>query len=166
MFCREVDLACARLLSAPAPSSLVERLERLAPGWNSTAGTEECNRLFGVAMGIARDDFEGVLRWCKHTWLPARLLVLAAVTSSTEVRATAWRVSMLEYACCCGCSQVLTVGTGRGHVAHDAQTRPSGDIITLRKRCPWKGHLADIEQQLGVGPRTQFVLYPDGHSQW
>ena len=39
-------------------------------------------------------------------------------------------------------------------------------IAELATFCPWKDHLATLEEELGIGPRTRFVLYADTAGSW
>ena len=38
----------------------------------------------------------------------------------------------------------------------------SGAILKFEQYCPWKSHLYDIEEELGLGEQVKFVLYEDG----
>lgn len=41
------------------------------------------------------------------------------------------------------------------------QTHASGEIVYLPQYCPWKSHLADIEEKLLIPDQLKFVLYND-----
>jgi uncharacterized UPF0160 family protein len=62
---------------------------------------------------------------------------------------------------------------GRAPVAEALAARhavhPSGRIVQLMQYCPWKSHLYDLEEELGLGtPDKQpwFVLYEDEKKNW
>ncbi|XP_068635452.1 uncharacterized protein [Aristolochia californica] len=41
---------------------------------------------------------------------------------------------------------------------------PSGEIITLKRFCPWKLHLFELEQEMKIDPPIKYVLYQDDRS--
>ncbi|CAM6089089.1 unnamed protein product [Calypogeia fissa] len=48
------------------------------------------------------------------------------------------------------------------HQAHE-----SGEIMILKHFCPWKQHLFEIEEELGLNPNIKYVVYQDERSgQW
>ena len=38
---------------------------------------------------------------------------------------------------------------------------PSGQIVKLTSYCPWKGHLHQLEEELGVSGEVKYILYED-----
>ncbi|KAG0612979.1 hypothetical protein M758_6G067100 [Ceratodon purpureus] len=40
----------------------------------------------------------------------------------------------------------------------------SGEIMVLKQFCPWKGHLAELEEELKIDPKIKYVLYEDERS--
>lgn len=55
---------------------------------------------------------------------------------------------------------------GRAIVAESLARRkedhPSGEIMVLTGFCPWKGHLLELEEELGFAGELKFVLYAEG----
>ena len=53
----------------------------------------------------------------------------------------------------------------RGYVLEALQRRkgihPSGEIMKLTTHCPWKEHLYQLEEELGIGGLLKYVLYED-----
>ncbi|KAK9721056.1 Uncharacterized protein family (UPF0160) [Popillia japonica] len=43
---------------------------------------------------------------------------------------------------------------------------PSGEIIKLEERCPWKDHLLSLEEELGVNGEIKFVIFHDPSDSW
>lgn len=41
---------------------------------------------------------------------------------------------------------------------------PSGEIVILKSYCPWKDHLAQLEEEQRVDPSIKYILYEDGRS--
>lgn len=41
----------------------------------------------------------------------------------------------------------------------------SGEIVVLKRFCPWKLHLFELEQELKIEPSIKYVLYEDGRGQ-
>ncbi|XP_058869378.1 MYG1 exonuclease [Acipenser ruthenus] len=42
-----------------------------------------------------------------------------------------------------------------------------GEVVVFTQGgCPWKEHLFNLEQELGIEPTVKFVLYPDQSGQW
>ncbi|TYZ67117.1 hypothetical protein PybrP1_005374 [[Pythium] brassicae (nom. inval.)] len=41
------------------------------------------------------------------------------------------------------------------------QTHASGEVVYLPQYCPWKSHLADVEEKLLIQDQVKFVLYND-----
>lgn len=47
------------------------------------------------------------------------------------------------------------------------ETDPSGEILKLERFCPWKDHLFELEQELGVAdPLPKYMLYQDDKGGW
>ncbi|XP_013672022.2 MYG1 protein-like isoform X1 [Brassica napus] len=47
------------------------------------------------------------------------------------------------------------------------KTDPSGEIMVLKKFCPWKLHLFELEQEMKVQPLIKYVIYQDERGkQW
>ncbi|CAM9350578.1 unnamed protein product [Discosporangium mesarthrocarpum] len=44
------------------------------------------------------------------------------------------------------------------------EAHPSGKVVVLTGYCPWKGHLAELEKEMGLGDEIKFVLYSEGGS--
>lgn len=44
-------------------------------------------------------------------------------------------------------------------------SHPSGSIIVFTQYCPWKDHLHELEQELGIDPII-YALYPDAGGSW
>ncbi|CAM9685553.1 unnamed protein product [Ascophyllum nodosum] len=54
-------------------------------------------------------------------------------------------------------------------LARRKEEHPSGQIAVLRSYCPWKGHLLELEEEMGIAGELKFVLYsegPDPDSKW
>ncbi|CAN0260233.1 unnamed protein product [Ectocarpus sp. 12 AP-2014] len=55
---------------------------------------------------------------------------------------------------------------GRAIVAESLARRkedhPSGEIMVLTGFCPWKGHLLELEEEMGIAGELKFVLYAEG----
>ncbi|KAF9355024.1 hypothetical protein BGX34_010698 [Mortierella sp. NVP85] len=43
---------------------------------------------------------------------------------------------------------------------------PSGKILMFDQSCPWKEHLFNLEEELGIQEKPLYVLYPDDNGQW
>lgn len=41
---------------------------------------------------------------------------------------------------------------------------PSGEIVVLERYCPWKDHLAELEEEQRIEPSIKYILYEDGRS--
>ncbi|KAI4343152.1 hypothetical protein MLD38_027688 [Melastoma candidum] len=41
---------------------------------------------------------------------------------------------------------------------------PSGEIMVLKRFCPWKLHLSELEQEMNIDPLIKYVLYQDDRS--
>ncbi|VVA97838.1 unnamed protein product [Arabis nemorensis] len=47
------------------------------------------------------------------------------------------------------------------------KTDPSGEIMELKKFCPWKLHLFELEQEMKIEPLIKYVIYQDERgNQW
>ncbi|KAF8047222.1 hypothetical protein N665_3141s0002 [Sinapis alba] len=47
------------------------------------------------------------------------------------------------------------------------KTDPSGEIMELKKFCPWKLHLFELEQEMNIQPLIKYVIYQDERGkQW
>lgn len=59
---------------------------------------------------------------------------------------------------------------GREIVKEAVKTRfsihPSGKIMELKERCPWKEHLLSIEDELGLVGEIKFVVFEDDSGSW
>ncbi|CAM9313090.1 unnamed protein product [Ectocarpus sp. 6 AP-2014] len=55
---------------------------------------------------------------------------------------------------------------GRAIVAESLARRkedhPSGEIMVLTGFCPWKGHLLELEEEMGIAGELKYVLYAEG----
>eukprot|EP00904_Undaria_pinnatifida_P009525 jgi/Undpi1/5702/HiC_scaffold_2.g00976.m1 len=55
---------------------------------------------------------------------------------------------------------------GRAIVAESLARRkedhPSGEMMVLSEFCPWKGHLLELEEEMGIAGQLKFVLYAEG----
>ena len=51
----------------------------------------------------------------------------------------------------------------RGHVKEALEQRagvdPSGQVIKLNTFCPWKEHLHELEEEMGIGGTVKYCLY-------
>lgn len=45
-------------------------------------------------------------------------------------------------------------------------THESGAIIQLNERCPWKDHLMQLEEELGMKGELKFVIFHDSTDSW
>ncbi|XP_017779279.1 PREDICTED: UPF0160 protein [Nicrophorus vespilloides] len=45
-------------------------------------------------------------------------------------------------------------------------THESGAVIQLSDPCPWKEHLLQLEEELGMSNQIKFVIYPDSNGSW
>lgn len=43
---------------------------------------------------------------------------------------------------------------------------PSGEIMELKARCPWKDHLFDLEEEMGSVGKIKFVVFHDATDSW
>jgi len=43
---------------------------------------------------------------------------------------------------------------------------PSGEIVELNIGCPWREHLARLENELQVETPIKFIIFPDGKGKW
>lgn len=43
---------------------------------------------------------------------------------------------------------------------------PTGEIIELKRSCPWKEHLLSLEEELGIVGEIKFCLFHDQTSSW
>ncbi|KAK4777321.1 hypothetical protein SAY87_017508 [Trapa incisa] len=41
---------------------------------------------------------------------------------------------------------------------------PSGEIIVLNRSCPWKLHIFELEEEMGIDPNIKYVIYQDDRS--
>ncbi|MGH0167503.1 UNVERIFIED_CONTAM: hypothetical protein FKN15_062159 [Acipenser sinensis] len=49
----------------------------------------------------------------------------------------------------------------------DTQVDVGGEVVVFTQGgCPWKEHLFNLEQELGIETTVKFVLYPDQSGQW
>lgn len=46
------------------------------------------------------------------------------------------------------------------------QIHKSGEIVVFNERFPWKYHLFDLEQELGIEPQIKYVLFNDKPKSW
>ncbi|XP_019870916.1 MYG1 exonuclease isoform X2 [Aethina tumida] len=51
-------------------------------------------------------------------------------------------------------------------VENRAQVYPSGEIILLEQRQPWKDHLACLEREMGIEGRVKFCIFKDKADSW
>ncbi|KAG0586714.1 hypothetical protein KC19_2G111500 [Ceratodon purpureus] len=49
-------------------------------------------------------------------------------------------------------------------IANRKEADSSGEILVLKRNCPWKGHLAELEKELKIDPTIKYVLYEDDRS--
>ncbi|CAM9132647.1 unnamed protein product [Choristocarpus tenellus] len=42
------------------------------------------------------------------------------------------------------------------------EAHPSGQVVVLTGYCPWKSHLVEIEEEMGLGGEFKYVLYAEG----
>ncbi|XP_068650356.1 uncharacterized protein [Aristolochia californica] len=49
-------------------------------------------------------------------------------------------------------------------LAERGNVDPSGEILTLKKFCPWKLHLFELEEEMKIDPSIKYVLYQDDRS--
>lgn len=47
-----------------------------------------------------------------------------------------------------------------------SKVHPSGQIMELKARCPWKDHLFDLEEELGIVGKIKFVVFYDATDSW
>lgn len=46
------------------------------------------------------------------------------------------------------------------------QVHPSGEIMELKARCPWKDHLFGLEEELDMVGKIKFVIFYDTTDSW
>ena len=66
----------------------------------------------------------------------------------------------------CGNSWLPAKALVRQAVEKRFEVDKSGKIIEFSQFCPWKDHLFDIEEELGIKNQIQFVLFPDNLGSW
>ncbi|KAK6933971.1 Metal-dependent protein hydrolase [Dillenia turbinata] len=50
------------------------------------------------------------------------------------------------------------------HLSERHDVDPSGEIMVLKRFCPWKLHLFELEEELKINPSIKYVLYQDDRS--
>ncbi|KAI4468361.1 metal dependent hydrolase - related [Holotrichia oblita] len=54
----------------------------------------------------------------------------------------------------------------KGAILDRKTFHPSGEIVKLGERCPWKDHLLSLEEELGVNGEIKFIIFHDPSDSW
>ena len=47
-------------------------------------------------------------------------------------------------------------------MSRDHETNRNDQIMVLTGFCPWKGHLLELEEEMGIAGELKYVLYAEG----
>jgi uncharacterized UPF0160 family protein len=54
----------------------------------------------------------------------------------------------------------------RSSIENRKKIHPTGEIMLLEERCPWKDHLMALEDEMNIGGELKFVIFHDPNDSW